>query len=187
MQAAPTFQAGEHDARELEVAMYAAFVLLHFEDEVGGRGTWLEQVRRSRAGFSKVITGPPGSLDHPTTRQMRLAAIPKLLPPPQMARGMPDAYSCEVRRLLMAQKMLRGDRILVIFFWSRATAGRDKKRARHTLRLTTRLLLRSSPVPQVNGPCKAFAPAAAGRNPPTFAPFAGRKVKIPNFLSALLD
>jgi hypothetical protein len=72
-------------------------------------------------------------------------------------------------------------------FWSRATAGRDKKRARHTLRLTTRLLLRSSPVPQVNGPCKAFAPAAAGRNPPTFAPFAGRKVKIPNFWSALLD
>ena len=56
-----------------------------------------------------------------------------------------------------------------------------------TLRLTTRLLLRSSPVPQVNGPCKAFAPAAAGRNPPTFAPFAGRKVKIPNFLSALLN
>ena len=123
MQAAPTFQAGEHDARELEVAMYAAFVLLHFEDEVGGRGTWLEQVRRSRAGFSKVITGPPGSLDHPTTRQMRLAAIPKLLPPPQMARGMPDAYSCEVRRLLMAQKMLRGDRILVIFF------GRVQRRA----------------------------------------------------------
>jgi hypothetical protein len=47
---------------------------------------------------------------------MSLAAIPRLLPPPQMARGMPDAYSCEVRRLLMAQKMLRGDRILVIFF-----------------------------------------------------------------------
>ena len=44
MQPAPAFQAGEHDARELEVAMYAAFVLLHFEDEVGGRGTWLEQV-----------------------------------------------------------------------------------------------------------------------------------------------
>ena len=118
---------------------------------------------------------------------MSLAAIPRLLPPPQMARGMPDAYSCEVRRLLMAQKMLRGDRILVIFFGRVHTAGRDKKRARRTLRLTTRLLLRSSPVPQVNGPCKAFAPAAAGRNPPTFAPFAGRKVKIPNFLSALLN
>ena len=28
MQPAPAFQAGEHDARELEVAMYAAFVLL---------------------------------------------------------------------------------------------------------------------------------------------------------------
>ena len=54
---------------------------------------------------------------------MSLPAIPKLLPPPQMARGMPDAYSCEVRRLLMAQKMLRGDRILVIFF------GRVQRRA----------------------------------------------------------
>jgi hypothetical protein len=92
---------------------------------------------------------------------MSLAAIPRLLPPPQMARGMPDAYSCEVRRLLMAQKMLRGDRILVIFFARVHTAGRDKKRARRTLRLTTRLLLRSSPVPQVNGHWKAFAHGAA--------------------------
>jgi hypothetical protein len=54
---------------------------------------------------------------------MSLAAIPRLLPPPQMARGMPDAYSCEVRRLLMAQKMLRGDRILVIFFGRVHTAA----------------------------------------------------------------
>jgi len=46
MQPAPTFQAGEHDARELEVAMYAAFVLLRFGDEVECRGTWLEQVQR---------------------------------------------------------------------------------------------------------------------------------------------
>ena len=46
MQPAPAFQAGEHDARELEVAMYAAFVPLHFGDEVGGRGMWLEQVQR---------------------------------------------------------------------------------------------------------------------------------------------
>jgi hypothetical protein len=60
-QAAPTFQAGEHDARELQVVMYTATVLLRYGDEAGGRGTWLEQVQRSRAGSSKAITGPPGS------------------------------------------------------------------------------------------------------------------------------
>ena len=118
---------------------------------------------------------------------MSLAAIPRLLPPPQMACGMPDAYSCEVRRLLMAQKMLRGDRILVIFFGRVHTAGRDKKRAQRALRLTTRLLLRSSPVPQVNGHWKAFAHGAAWRVAPIVAPIAARKVNIPNFWSALLD
>ena len=92
---------------------------------------------------------------------MSLPAIPKLLPPPQMARGMPDAYSCEVRRLLMAQKMLRGDRILVIFFGRVHTASRDKKRAQRTLRLARRLVLRSLPVPGVNGHWKAFAHGAA--------------------------
>ena len=58
---------------------------------------------------------------------MSLAAIPRLLPPPQMARGMPDAYSCEVRRLLLAQNMLRGDRSLVILFGRVHTAAEIRK------------------------------------------------------------
>jgi hypothetical protein len=61
MRAAPTFQAGEHDARELEVAMSAAFAMLRFGDKVGGRGTWLEQVQRSR-GVELAARQSPGLL-----------------------------------------------------------------------------------------------------------------------------
>ena len=37
-QAAPTFQAGEHDARELQVVMYTAIVLLRYGDNKAGVG-----------------------------------------------------------------------------------------------------------------------------------------------------
>ena len=51
MQPVPAFQAGEHDARELEVAMYAAFVLLHFEDDAAAKVAWLADVGRSGQQF----------------------------------------------------------------------------------------------------------------------------------------
>ena len=46
---------------------------------------------------------------------MRLAAVLKLLPPPEMARGMQHAAACEVQGRLLAEMGQRSDRILA---WS---------------------------------------------------------------------
>ena len=56
-----------------------------------------------------------GQLDYPTTRQMQLAAVPKLIPPPAIARGIPYDAAREVRGRPLAGLGQQGDRILV---WS---------------------------------------------------------------------
>jgi hypothetical protein len=55
-----------------------------------------------------------GQLNYPqTTRQMQLAAVPKLLPPPEMARGIPHEAAREVQGRLLPGLGQRGDRILL--------------------------------------------------------------------------
>ena len=51
--------------------------------------------------------------DYPTTtRQMQLAAVPELLPPPAMGRGIPHEAAREVQGRLLAGLGQRGDHIL---------------------------------------------------------------------------
>ena len=55
--------------------------------------------------------------DYPTTtRQMQLAAVPKLLPPSAMTRGIHHVAASEVQGRLLAGLEQRGDRILVSTF-----------------------------------------------------------------------
>ena len=55
--------------------------------------------------------------DYPTTtRQMQLAAVPELLPPPAMGRDIPHEAACEVQGRLVAGLGQRGDRILMSTF-----------------------------------------------------------------------
>ena len=53
---------------------------------------------------------------NPTTRQMQLAAVPKLLPTPGMARGIQHAGACEVQGRLLAALMPRDHRNFVSSF-----------------------------------------------------------------------
>ena len=54
-----------------------------------------------------------GQLDYPTTRQMQLAAVPKLLPPAEMSSGIPYTAAREVQGRLLTGLRQRDDRILV--------------------------------------------------------------------------
>ena len=62
------------------------------------------------AYFSTACTW---QLNYPTTRQMQLAAVRKLLPPPAMGRGIPHEAAREVQGRLLAGMGQWGDRILV--------------------------------------------------------------------------
>ena len=55
----------------------------------------------------------PGQLDIPTTRQMQLAAAPKLLPPPEMSCGMPHTAVRKVQGRLLIGIGQQGDRVLM--------------------------------------------------------------------------
>ena len=110
-----------------------------------------------------------GQLDNPTTRQMRLATVPRLLPPPEMSRGIQVIAAREVKGRLLAGlgAARRSNPCVVICSYAR-TAGRSN-RARHTRRLAGRLPPHSSSLPEVNWPGGATARGAERRITP-FAP-----------------
>ena len=96
-----------------------------------------------------------------TTRQVQLAAVPKLLPPPEMSRGIQFTVARKVQGRMLARPGQRDGRVLVSSFAVVHTALGDNNRARRTLRLTRCLVRHSSPVPWVNGPRKAIPQGAA--------------------------
>jgi hypothetical protein len=115
----------------------------------------------ARLCVSPPLAFAPGQLDYPTTRQVQLAAVPKLLPPPEMSRGIQFIAACKVQGRVLARLGQRDGRVLVSSFAGVHTALGDKNRAQHTRRLVRRLPLHSSSVPGVNWPGGAFEHGAA--------------------------
>ena len=94
---------------------------------------------------------------------MQPTADPKLLPPPEMARGMPCDAAREVQGRLLAGLGQRGDRVLVSSSAGAHAVLGDIHRAQHTRRLARRLPLRNSSVPGEYRPGGAAAHGAAPR------------------------
>jgi hypothetical protein len=92
---------------------------------------------------------------NPTTRQMQLAAVPKLLPPSAMARDIPFDAACEVQGRLLAGLGQWGDRILVVIICGVHTALGEFYRAQHDRQLARRLPLAYS--------CSSSFPGQIGR------------------------
>jgi len=92
---------------------------------------------------------------------MQLAAVPKLLPPPAMARGIPFLAVREVQGRLLAGLGQQGDRILVSSSAGAHTALGDINQAQHTRRLARRLPLHRLAIPGGNRPGGTAAHGAA--------------------------
>ena len=72
---------------------------------------------------------------NPTTRQVQLAAVPKLLPPPEMSRGAQYIAARKAQGRMLARPGQRDGWVLVSSFAGVHTALEDKNRAQHPWRL----------------------------------------------------
>jgi hypothetical protein len=81
---------------------------------------------------------------NPAIWQMQLAAVPKLLPQPEMARNTPYDAACEVQGRLLAGLGQWGDRILVVIICGVHTALGEFYRAQHDRQLARRLPLHTA-------------------------------------------
>ena len=88
------------------------------------------------AYFSTACTW---QLNYPTTRQVQLAAVPKLLPPPGMSRGIQFTAARKVQGRMLARLGQRDGRVLVSSFAVVHTALGDMHRVQHPWRLAGRL------------------------------------------------
>ena len=70
-------------------------------------------------------------MDYPTTRQPQLAAVPKLLWPLEMSRGVQFIAARKVQGRVLARLKQRDGRVLVSSFAGVHTALGDKNRAQH--------------------------------------------------------
>jgi hypothetical protein len=119
-----------------------------------------------------------------TTRQVQLAAVPKLLPPPGMSRGIQFTAARKVQGRMLARLGQRDGRVLVSSFAVVHTALGDMHRVQHPWRLAECLPPHSSSVPRVNRPGGATAHKAARGIASVAAATAARSCDSPRPLPA---
>ena len=98
------------------------------------------------------------------TRHMQRAAVPKLLPPPEMSRGIQHVAARKVQGRLLAGLEQRDGRILVSSSAGLHTAPRAIHRAQHTCRLARRLPLHKSYALGANRPGQNYCARRSGTN-----------------------